>query len=61
MKNVLKYLKNKTLIVIAHRLETIKDVDKIYVLKDGVIKEEGKYKELIEKQGYFAKLYKSAK
>ena len=61
MKNVLKYLKNKTLIVIAHRLETIKDVDKIYVLKDGVIKEEGKYKELIEKQGNFAKLYKSAK
>ena len=61
MKNVLKYLGNKTLIVIAHRLETIKDVDTIYVLKDGLIKEQGKYEELLQKKGYFAKLYKSAK
>ena len=61
MENVLKKLKNKTLIIIAHRLETIKDVDTIYVLSDGVIKEQGKYKELLEQKGYFAKLYKSAK
>ena len=61
MKNIVKQLDNKTLIVIAHRLETIKDVDKIFVLSDGVIKEEGKYKELLNKNGYFTKLYKSAK
>ena len=61
MENVLKKLNSKTLIVIAHRLETIKDVDKIYVLSDGVIKEQGKYDELLTKNGYFAKLYQSAK
>lgn len=61
MENVVKQLDNKTLVVIAHRLETIKDVDKIYVLSDGVIQEEGKYNELLDKNGYFTKLYKSAK
>jgi len=61
MENVVKQLDNKTLIVIAHRLETIKDVDKIYVLSDGIIQEEGKYNELLDKNGYFTKLYKSAK
>ena len=61
MENVIKHLEDKTLIVIAHRLETIKDVDKIYVLSDGVIQEEGKYKELLDKNGYFTKLYESTK
>ena len=61
MENVLKYLKNKTLIIIAHRLETIKDVDTIYVLENGTIKEQGKYQELLLKDGYFSKLYKSIK
>ena len=61
MENIVKQLDNKTLVVIAHRLETIKDVDKIYVLSDGVIQEEGKYDELLDKNGYFTKLYKSAK
>ena len=61
MANVLKQLKNKTLIIVAHRLETIKDVDTIYVLSDGVIKEQGKYEELLVKNGYFTELYKSAK
>ena len=61
MKNIVEKLENKTLIVIAHRLETIKDVDSICVLVDGVIKEEGKYQELLDKNGYFTKLYKSAK
>ena len=61
MENIVKQLNNKTLIIIAHRLETIKDVDKIYVLYDGVIQEEGNYNELLEKNGYFTKLYKSIK
>ncbi len=61
MENIVKQLNDKTLIVIAHRLETIKDVDKIYVLSDGEIKEEGKYDDLLKQNGYFTKLYKSAK
>ena len=61
MENVLTKLKHKTIIIIAHRLETIKDVDNIFVLNDGKIVEEGKYQELLDKNGYFKKLYKSAK
>ena len=61
MSNILKQLKDKTLIIIAHRLETIKDIDTIYVLSDGRIKEQGKYKELLDKGGYFTELYRSLK
>ena len=61
IKNILTKLKNKTLIIIAHRLETIKEVNQIYVLIDGQIKEKGTYKKLISKSGYFTKLTKSSK
>ncbi len=61
MDNVVKYLKGRTIIIIAHRLETIKNVDVIYVLSGGQIKECGKYQELIEKNGLFSLLYKSSK
>jgi len=61
MHNILNKLKNKTIIIIAHRLETIKDVDNIFVLSDGKIVEEGKYLDLLEKNGYFKDLYKSVK
>lgn len=60
MHNILNKLKNKTIIIIAHRLETIKDVDNIFVLSDGKIVEEGKYLDLLEKNGYFKDLYKSS-
>ena len=61
MKNILERLHDKTLIIIAHRLETIKDVDEIYCLNDGKIVEKGNYESLLRKKGYFAKLYKVAK
>ena len=61
MNNIVKRLNDKTIIIIAHRLETIKDVDEIYVLNKGIIVEKGSYKQLLNKNGYFAKLYKSAK
>ena len=61
MENVLTKLKDKTIIIIAHRLETIKDVDNIFVLNNGKIVEEGKYQELLDKNGYFKRLYKSIK
>ena len=51
--------KEKTAIFIAHRLSTIVNVDKILVLKDGEIIEEGNHKELLEKNGYYANLYNS--
>lgn len=45
-----------TRIIIAHRLSTIKHCDRILVLDNGKIIEDGKYDELIEKNGYFAEL-----
>jgi ATP-binding cassette subfamily C protein len=47
-----------TRIVIAHRLSTIIDADRICYLEHGVIKEQGTYKELMEKDGLFATLAK---
>ena len=45
-----------TRIVIAHRLSTIRHCDRIVVLRDGKISEDGTYEELIEKNGFFAEL-----
>lgn len=50
-------LKGKTSFVIAHRLKTIENADQILVLKDGQIIEEGNHRELLEKQGFYHKLY----
>lgn len=61
MKNVLEHLTNKTILIVAHRLETIKDVNQILVLEDGEIKEQGKYQSLMKKDGYFKKLYNAKK
>ena len=47
-----------TRIVIAHRLSTIMDADRICYLEHGVIREQGTYKELMEKDGLFATLAK---
>ena len=52
-------LENTTSIVIAHRLSTIKESDLILAVKDGKILEQGTFSELIEKNGYFKKLYDS--
>ena len=61
MKNILKRLKNKTIIIIAHRLETIKEVDKIFLLKNGKILEQGTFNELLQENTYFKELYRSVK
>ena len=49
----------KTSIFIAHRLSTIVNVDKIIVLQNGEIIEQGNHQELVQKDGYYAKLYRS--
>jgi len=51
--------KNRTMIVIAHRLSTIKNADKIIVLENGLKVEEGKHKDLLEKNGVYANIYRS--
>ncbi len=47
-----------TRIVVAHRLSTIRNCDRIIVLDDGKVVEDGKYQELIDKNGFFAQLVK---
>lgn len=54
-----KLMEGRTSFVVAHRLSTIKESDVILVMKDGHILETGKHEELLEKQGFYAKLYES--
>ena len=56
-KSVDKISAEKTSIFIAHRLSTIVNVDKIIVLNKGKILEQGNHSELLQKDGYCAKLY----
>ena len=50
-------LKDKTAIIISHRLATIKDVDQIYVFEKGNIVEFGKHSELLKKDGIYKKFF----
>lgn len=52
-------MKGKTSIIVAHRLSTIVNADKILVLEKGRIIEEGSHKELLELNGAYSKLYKA--
>jgi ABC-type multidrug transport system fused ATPase/permease subunit len=42
--------------VVAHRLSTVKNADKVVVIKKGKVKEQGTHKELVKKGGLYAKL-----
>jgi len=55
-KSLDKFSKNKTTILIAHKLSTIKNADKIIVFYKGKVVETGKFDELLQKNGYFAEL-----
>jgi ATP-binding cassette subfamily B protein len=50
-------VRGRTSIIIAHRLSTLKNVDKILVLKEGRMAEYGTQKELLQKKGIYWKLY----
>lgn len=49
--------KDKTVIMIAHRLTTVKNADKIFVLKEGRIEDTGTHTELVENKGLYAKMW----
>jgi len=51
-------MRDRTTIIIAHRLSTIERCQKIFLLEDGKVKEEGGFNELKQKGGAFAKLTK---
>ena len=47
--------KNKTIIMIAHRLKTVRNADQIFVIENGKIREQGNHSELIKKDGLYKK------
>ncbi len=59
MKNLNTFFKNKTAIIIAHRLSTVQNADQIVVLDDGKIKELGNHQELIHQKGIYYGLVKN--
>ena len=51
-------MKGRTTLVIAHRLSTVENADKIVVMDQGLIIEQGKHQELLDANGEYAKLYR---
>ncbi len=58
LQNLRQAIKGKTTIVISHRLSTIKDADRIFVLDEGKIVEEGTHQELLASGGLYSRIYK---
>ena len=58
-KGMERLMEGRTSFVIAHRLSTIRDADTIIVMKDGDIVELGNHESLLEKDGFYASLYRS--
>ena len=53
LRNLADFQKNRTSIIVGHRISSLKNVDKIIVLENGVILEQGTPLDLLEKKGYF--------
>jgi subfamily B ATP-binding cassette protein MsbA len=58
MEGLERLMRGRTVITIAHRLGTIEACDKIIVLKEGVVAEEGTHAELLQRGGLYAELYR---
>ncbi|WP_299112591.1 ABC transporter ATP-binding protein [uncultured Winogradskyella sp.] len=57
LKNLVKLTKDKTTIIVSHRISSAKNADKIIVLDDGKIIESGNHESLINTDGYYKELY----
>jgi len=53
--------KARTTIIIAHRLATVRNADRIIVMKDGVVEEEGQHESLVQAHGVYAELVRAQK
>jgi ATP-binding cassette, subfamily B, bacterial len=59
MENLGTFFKNKTVVIVAHRLSTVKNADNIIVLHNGEITESGTHEELAFKKGRYFELVKN--
>ena len=59
MEDLQAFYKGKTVVIVAHRLSTVRNADKIVVLDKGRIAEEGTHKELTERRGLYYQLVKN--
>lgn len=57
MEVITELAKEKSIILISHRLANVKNADRIYVLEDGQLVEEGQHEDLLHKEGSYNKLY----
>jgi len=57
LENIKKLTAHKTTLIVSHRISTIKHADRIIVIEDGKIVQEGTHTELVEKEGFYKHLY----
>lgn len=57
LHNLKVFMKDRTSIIISHRISTVKDADNIIVISDGIIKEEGNHDQLLQLEGIYFELY----
>jgi ATP-binding cassette, subfamily B, multidrug efflux pump len=57
LNNLFKISENKTTILVSHRVSTAKNADKIIILEDGKIIQQGSHNQLVNEEGYYKELY----
>ena len=57
VENLEEFFSGRTVIIVAHRLSTVKNADKIIVIEDGKVLQRGAHESLINKEGYYKELY----
>ncbi len=57
LNNLTKFGQNKTMLIVSHRISTIKNADNIIILDEGKITQQGSHNQLIEQEGYYKELF----